>query len=195
MLSKFSITYGRRTAVSFAAITAMAFGVSACGSSSTSSSSAVAGNPVSSRSFYQQRLNLAKCLRAHGVNVPDPSANGGPGAGFGAAGGFRTLRDNPNFRTALQACAKFRVGGFGNLTPAQREQFRQDAVKFAECMRSHGVDLPDPGSNGAGGFGIFRSISPSERQSPTFQAAIKACSSNLPFRRGGPPGGAPPASA
>ena len=62
-------------------------------------------------------------------------------------------------------------------------------------MRAHNVDIPDPSSNGIGGFGIFRSIPPSERQSPAFQTAFKACSSNLPNRgrfggRGGAAGGA-----
>jgi hypothetical protein len=134
-------------------------------------------------------------MRAHGVNVPDPSANGGPpagatgGGGFGG-GGFRALRSDPNFRSASQACAKYRVGRFGNLSSAQRAQFQQAAVKFAECMRAHGVNIPDPSSNGAGGFGIFRDITPTERQSPQFQTAIKACASTLPFRRGG--GGGPP---
>jgi hypothetical protein len=173
------------------AAAALAVAVSACGSSSsTATGSQSASSSTSSR--YQARLNLAKCLRSHGVNVPDPSPTGGPPAG--GAGGFQQLRSSPNFQPALQACQK-QVGGafgFGNVTAAQRAQFQQAAVKFAECMRSHNVNIPDPTSSGAGGFGIFRSLAPSERDSPAFQAAFKACGSNLPFRRGGGPGAAPP---
>jgi hypothetical protein len=185
---------GRRAVLTCVAAGVIALGISACGSSSTSSGDPASGTPVaSSNAAYQARLNFAKCMRANGVNVPDPSANGGPAAGFAGGGGaaFRQLRNNPKFQTASQACAKYRsrAGGFGNITPAQRLQFQQDAVKFAECMRAHNVDIPDPTSSSGGGFGIFRSISSTERQSPAFQAAIKACASTLPFRRGGGAGG------
>jgi hypothetical protein len=188
----------------------LAIGVSACGSSSSnsSSSSASAGSggagTISSTARYQARLNLAKCMRAHGVNVPDPSPNSGPAAGANGAGpgagGFRALRSNPNFQTAIRACAKYRTGAFGlgNISPAQRAQFQQAVVKFAECMRAHNINMADPTTGGGpgGGFGIFRSIPSSERNSPQFQTALKACSSNLPFRRnraGGPAGGPPSA--
>jgi len=133
-------------------------------------------------------------MRAHGVNVPDPSANGGPapGGGGAGAGGFRALRNSPNFASANTACAKYRRAAFGfaNITPAQRAQFQQNLVKFAQCMRSHSIDIPDPSTSSGGGFGILRSIPSSERQSPAFQTALKACSSSLPrFGRGGGGGG------
>ncbi len=182
---------------------ALGLGLSACGSSSSSgSTSASAGSgatsTTSSTARYQARLNFAKCMRAHGVNVPDPSANGGPAAGANGAGagagGFRALRNDPKFQSANQACATYRqqAFGFANISPAQRAQFQQDLVKFAECMRSHNINVPDPTSNGGpgGAFGIFRSIPSSERNSPAFQTALKACSSDIPFRRGrGGPGG------
>jgi hypothetical protein len=59
-------------------------------------------------------------------------------------------------------------------------------LKFAACMRSHGVpNLPDPGGGG-GGIQIpsGSGINPS---SPAFQSAQKACSKLLPFPT---PGGA-----
>jgi hypothetical protein len=188
----------------------LALAVSACGSSSSTTSAASAGaagagggGGGTSGSTYQARLNFAKCMRAHGVNVPDPSANGGPAGGAGAAGGgFRALRNSPNFQAASQACAKYRAKafGFGNLTPAQRAQAQQQLVKFAECMRSHSIDIPDPSTSSGGGFGIFRQIPSSERQSPAFQAATKACSSVLPRfgrgagARGGPGAGGVPSA-
>ncbi len=168
-----------------------AIGLGACGSSAGSSSGTSAS---SASSRYQVRLTLAKCLRSHGLNVPDPSPNGAAGGG---GGGFRAIRDQPNFRTAMEACAKYVRGafGFGSLSPAQQAQLRQDLVKFAECMRSHNINIPDP-SNGAGaggGFGIFGQIPASERHSPAFRTALQQCSSHLPFRRGrGGPAGAPP---
>jgi hypothetical protein len=178
----------------------LALVLAACGSSSSTSSSAAAaaGGGGAGGTGAQARLKFAKCMRAHGVNVPDPSANGGPpgGGGGGGGGGFRQLR--PNFAPALKACGgSLRgAGGFGNVSPAQRAQFQKQLVKFAECMRSHNIDIPDPSTSGGGGFGIFRQIPQSERNSPAFQSATKACSSVLPRfgRRGGPGGGGPPAT-
>jgi hypothetical protein len=191
----------RRTLVICVLTGALAVGVSGCGSSSSSSATSVASagaGGAASSSTYQARLNFAKCMRAHGVNVPDPSANGGPAAGAGGAGagagGFRALRNSPNFQAASTACAKYRAKafGFGNTTPAQRAAAQQALVKFAECMRSHNINVPDPSTTSGGGFGIFRSIASSERNSPAFKTALTACSSNLPrFGRGGPGGGGP----
>ena len=187
---------GGRTFAALALTGALAVGVSACGSSSSASSSAVAGTAVStSSSRYTARLAYAKCMRANGVNVPDPSPNGGPAGGGGGGGGaFRTLRNSPNFQAASQACASLRAKAFAfaNTSPAQRAQFQQELVKFATCMRSHNIDIPDPSITGGGGFGILRQIPSSERNSPAFQTALKACSSILPrFGRGGAGGGAP----
>jgi hypothetical protein len=187
----------RQTIFACLSAAVVALVLAACGSSSnTSSTSGASGSgSASSGSNYQARLNYAKCLRSHGVNVPDPSANGGaPGAGGGGGGGFAQLRNNPNFQTASTACAKYRsrAGGFANLSSAQRAQFQQDEVKFAECMRAHSVNIPDPTSSSGGGFGIFRDIPTAERQSPAFKTAITACSTDLPFRRGGGAGGGAP---
>src|ERR1700685_3077763 len=172
--------------------------LAACGSSSTSStaSASIGSGAANSGSNYEARLNYAKCMRAHGVNVPDPSANGGPAGGGGGAGGggFQQLRSSPHFQSASTACAKYRskAFGLGNFTPAQRAAAQQALVKFAECMRSHNVNVPDPSTTSGGGFGIFRSLASSQRNSPAFKTALTACSSSLPrFGRGGPGGGAP----
>jgi hypothetical protein len=184
----------------------LALGLTACGSSS-SGAAASSGGTTSSNSRYQARLKAAECLRAHGLSVPDPSPNAGGGAGGGAGGagagggggGGRALRQaltTTAGQAAAKACASeiSKAFAFANTSPAQRAQFQQAAVKFAECMRAHNVNIPDPTSNGAGGFGIFRSIPSSERNSPVFQTAFKACSSTLPnrgrFGGGGAAGGA-----
>jgi hypothetical protein len=174
-----------------ALVGALALGVSACGSSSstttTSSAAASGAGATSSSARYQARLSLAKCFRSHGLNVPDPKPNGGvPGGGDA----LRNIQSQPNYRAASQACAKYMKQAFPvlSLSPAQRAQFQKGAVKFAECMRAHGIDIPDPTSQPGGGFGIRRAIPQSERNSPAFQSALQACVSNLPFRPGSAPG-------
>jgi hypothetical protein len=194
---------GRRAFAVCALAGSVAVGLSACGSSGSSAAASSGGSAgtstTSANSRYQARLKAARCLRAHGLNVPDPSANGGgPGGGGGAGGaggggGIRQLLATPAGQAASKACqSELRQSNpFANITPAQRQQFQQAAVKFAQCMRAHNVSIPDPTSNGTGGFGIFRSIPSSERNSPAFKTAFSACSSTLPARPGGGgPGGA-----
>jgi hypothetical protein len=189
----------RRGLATCALSAALAVGVSACGSTSsstsTSSTAASGGSSAStSSSRYQARLNLAKCFRAHGIDVPDPSANGGPAGGGGV---FRSLRNYPQtqVQAARQACQQYFAQAFpgANLSPAQRAQLQQQLVKFAQCMRSHGVNIPDPTFNNGGGFGIGQAFRSVDRNSPAFQAALNACQSVRPrfgrFGGGGLQGG------
>jgi hypothetical protein len=70
----------------------------------------------------------------------------------------------------MSACKKYRpLPKFQNLSPAQKAEQAKKALEFARCMRSHGVDVPDPGSSGVV---ELNNINP---QSATFEAAQKAC--------------------
>jgi hypothetical protein len=186
----------RRSLVSGLIAVALATALAACGSSNSSNASG-----STSGTQFQARLNLAKCFRSHGINVPDPSSGGGPAGGGGI---FRALNNYPQAQvnSARQACAQYFAKAFPqfNLTPAQRAQVQQQLVKFAECMRSHGVNVPDPTFNGNGagrGFGFRRAFGSVDRNSPAFQSAMKACQSLRPQfgRGGGGGGGAPPPGA
>jgi hypothetical protein len=182
-------TVARRTLAYTLLLGTLSVGVAACGSSSSAATSS-----GTSGSQFQARLNFAKCMRQHGINIPDPSSGGGPAGGGGA---FRTLRNYPQAQrqAALQACQTYLTQAFGNISPAQSAQFRQQLVKYAQCMRSHGIDIPDPTTSTAGGgFGLRRALGSVDRNSPAFQAANKACASLRPRfggRGGGPGGGGP----
>jgi hypothetical protein len=181
----------RRALAATVTLLTVALAVSACGSSGGSSSSSA----TTSGTQFQARLNLAKCFRSHGINVPDPSTGGGPAGGGGI---FRSLRNYPQAQVtaARQACSQYFAKAFPqlNLSPAQRAQAQQQLVKFAECMRSHGVNVPDPTFNGNGGFGLRQAFGSVDRNSPAFQTALKACQSLRPRfgGRGGGGGGAGP---
>lgn len=47
------------------------------------------------------------------------------------------------------------------------------ALAFAECMREHGIDMPDPEVNGEGGVGIAVGGEPGNEEE--MQAAMEAC--------------------
>jgi hypothetical protein len=182
-------SFARRGALACLVALPLAIGLAACGSSSSSSSTAAA----SSSARYQARLDLAKCFRAHGVNVPDPSAGGGP-AGGGGLGQVLQKYSQAQLDAARQACQQYVTKAFpqANLSPAQRAQFQQQLVKFAQCMRSHGINIPDPNFNSGGGFGFRQAFRSVDRNSPAFQAAQKACASVRPqfgrSQQGGGPG-------
>jgi hypothetical protein len=85
----------------------------------------------------------------------------------------------------MKACQKLLPnGGPGNQTPEERAKFRDAALKFAQCMRSHGVNIPDP-QPGNGGIRIGGPGSGVDPNSPTFQNAQKTCEKLLPKRPGG----------
>jgi hypothetical protein len=99
---------------------------------------------------------------------------------------------------ALAACGSSsnpsaNAGGGTTANPADYTR----ALKFASCMRSHGVqNFPDPTSNGAGGMQIMRTpgstkVNGVSVNGPAFQSAMQACRSYLP--NGGHP--KPPSEA
>lgn len=172
-----------RALVVAVAVVAVAAGLCACGSSSpsTSSSTAAAGaSPVTSAQF-QARLNLAKCLRAHAINVPDPTSGT---AGYGRAL-LRIARGYPQAQltAAEQSCRQYLVEGFPQLalTPAQQSQRLQEEITYAKCLRSHGINVSDP-TSGALGQGLALVLKSIDLSSPAFKAANTACASLRPRR-------------
>lgn len=187
MQSSLAFMPARRGVLTALSVLALCAALSACGSSSSSSSRTTVVSSPTSTARYQARLNLAKCFRAHGINVPDPTSGGAlPEGALGDLGSY----PQSQVQAATQACRQYLTQAFPqlNLTPAQRAQLQQQLVKFAECMRSHGVDIPDPTFNGTG-FGFRGAFGSVDRNSPAFRSALTACKSLRP-RFGGRGGGA-----
>jgi hypothetical protein len=119
----------------------------------------------------QAALAFARCMRQHGIDMPDPQFNGnGISQGFTARRGGKGP-DDPKFKAAQQACQKYLPNGGQPTKPNPQEQ--QQMLAFARCMRQHGIDVPDPGASGGievkGGPGT---VNP---DSPKFKAAEQAC--------------------
>jgi hypothetical protein len=83
--------------------------------------------------------------------------------------------------TAIAACGSNSPGSStsstsgGQPTQAQIQQEQQDAVRFAGCMRSHGVsNFPDPTTSPREYKNAFNT------QTPAFQSARTACQHLLP---------------
>jgi hypothetical protein len=128
---------------------------------------------------------FASCMRTHGVpNFPDPDSHGDlsitPSSGIDPS--------SPQFQSAQRACSKFMPNGGQPPSPAQQAKMQAQALKFSACMRAHGVPgFPDP-QFGNGNIRIR--IGPGsgiDPQSPSFQAAQKACQADLPGKIAPPP--------
>ncbi len=158
-------------------------GLAACGGSSNSSSSTTPSAGAFSSARIQARVNLAKCLRAHGIDVPDSVGTGGPAARAAlqqlvAQYGLQGLVQKAQTDCKSNLDAAFPVF---SLNAAQLAQRRQQALKFVECLRAHGVNgLADPTSNGTIGDGLGRALRTVDTNSPVFQSAVKACQSLQP---------------
>ena len=117
----------------------------ACGSGTSSSSTSSTSGTSSSgtgrvaAAYVSDKLGLARCLRAHGVpNYPDPNASGQepPSA--------KQLTFTPQGQAAVGACSYW-GNRIHNDVAAQNQAVMGEYVRFARCMRAHGLpDFPDP---------------------------------------------------
>ncbi len=162
----------RRRAASLAgSLIAIGLLISGCGGGSTSSG---APNPAVAN-IGRQSLAFAACMRSRGVSgYPDPQVtSSGNGVQVRISPGTANP-DSPAFRAADRACHHLMPGLVS--TSASGGQNQQQDLKFANCMRSHGVpDFPDADRDGA-----FTLPSTMNQQAPQFKRATTACSALEP---------------
>jgi len=129
-------------------------------------------------------LEFARCMREHGVDMPDPDTSGGSGvvtfkAGGAASAGTKLDADTGTFQEAHEAC-KDLMGDVGpmNMSPEQQQEMQDQALAFSRCMREHGVNMPDPTFGSEGQMmmtiGDDNGIDPTD---PKFEEAQQACGS------------------
>lgn len=156
--------------------TVCAAAVAACGSSG-----GTAGTRTSAASD-SSGLRFATCMRHHGLpNFPDP--------GLGSINLAETGIDpaSPAFKAARSACGRFAPVKATPVTMSAAQ--RRTALRFAECMRSHGVtSFPDPGAGPQSNrdlvlslhgviFPVGAGVDPT---APGFRRAAQACGVTLP---------------
>jgi hypothetical protein len=147
---------------------------------------AASGGPASAGSSSGSKGSLriagagiafSACMRSHGVsNFPDPDSQGA--ITFGSGDGVDP--NSARFQYAQKAC-RARLPNGGAPSPAQQAKMQTQALKFSACMRSHGLPkFPDPTFSGGGVTLKITSSSGIDPGSPQFQAAQKACQSDMP---------------
>jgi hypothetical protein len=161
--------------------TAAILALAACGGS--------APKQTASHENEEKVVKFARCLREHGVNVSSSTGSG--------QATLRVNGGNPNVMQAAQnACKRYQPSAAKeNLTPQEKVAREEAVLKFAKCMREHGIDVHASTSGGGVQIGIqgSRGASGPNPESPAFQGAQKACQGPLPFKGPGP--GAGPATS
>src|SRR4029453_18350106 len=104
--------------------------------------------PLSKQDAKQAALAFARCMRQHGIDMPDPQFSGNKITQELKGGPGSKGPDDPAFKAAQQACSKYLPNGRQALRPHPQQQ--QQMLAFARCMRQHGIDMPDPDPNGGG---------------------------------------------
>lgn len=152
-------------------------GVATVGSSTAPVTETASASPPTG-SAKADPLGYSKCMRAHGISdFPDPNSQGQVTINVNGHGSDLDP-SNPANKAAAAACKQSARGGKSD--QAKQDQLKVAGLKYAQCMRSHGIaDFPDPDADG----GIQITASPGsdlEPDNPQNQAATKACEQYQP---------------
>ena len=165
-------------------------------SSTSPSGGSGGGTPESnetSAANQQKMVKFAQCMRTHGEpEFPEPIEGH---IVFHGQNGHGPNPESAQFQAAEKACSKYAPSKVGP-SPAQLKEREEQALKFSECMRTHGVpNFPDPKSSPRrrreGDTQVGRKASGINPNSPQFQAAQKACQSVCRWGSGAGLPGAP----
>jgi hypothetical protein len=125
-------------------------------------------------------LKFAQCMREHGVDMPDPSSDGGRQT-FKVGPGEETSPEE--FEEAQAACQKYMDDVEPpEMSEEQQQEFRESALAHARCMRENGIEnFPDPTFDERGGAQLRLDRSTGiDPDDPEFKEAQKACEDTLP---------------
>jgi hypothetical protein len=162
-----------RTGLVASALVLMVVLATACAGGSNAPGVAGAGSssaPSASPSGDTGAVAWARCMREHGINIPDPV----PGVDVA----HDSHGSEPGWDDAFQACQSLMPTGNGDVwTPSEQEL--EQLLSFAACMRAHGIQMSDPDPT-TGDMTAPGSIRAEQENDPLYQAAYAACKDKLP---------------
>ena len=124
-------------------------------------------------------LAYVRCLRANGVDMPDPDPDGMLQIAPGSA-----IPDQDQMESLDSLCKAEREALQGSLGEPDKD-FQDKALKMSRCMREHGIDMPDPTPNPGGGATI--NLGEDQLDSPEFKKAQATCSKQVGMPEPGAP--------
>jgi hypothetical protein len=177
-----TIRHGIRAIITLAAVGASTALV-ACGGSEASGENAQAN-------AEDAGLEFAKCMREHGVDVPDPEPGAG-GQGFNLQFRGGDPQGNEKFQDAQEACGHFLRDAIPEGERPDPAEMRDKLHEMTECLRDKGYDVPEPQIVGPGEDPPANPQPPSQElqdlmDDPDFQQAQEDCSKEADLPGGGP---------
>jgi hypothetical protein len=138
------------------------------------------GGGISEADVRDAGLKFARCMRDHGVDVPDPKPGLG---GMRALVANSDLERDPDFREAERECGEHLQGLRSQLSDEQQQDLTDARLEFARCMRAEGFDVPDPqpGGGGGQGGGDGGPLGGLDLEDPRVQAAMDECREKADF--------------
>jgi hypothetical protein len=115
----------------------LALALTGCGTGSPKgSSSSSAARTSADQQQKDQELKYVECLRKNGMKIADPVD--------GRYDLDNSDSKDPKTKAALDACAQYAPSQQNDQMSAEE---RDGLVKIAQCMRKHGIKVPDPSTN------------------------------------------------
>jgi hypothetical protein len=176
-------TRTRFTGLTLALAVPLLLGITACGDGNGDDEASADGNTTGEadapQSAADAALEFAQCMRDEGVeDFPDPEIDDNGGIQL-SPGDIDT--DDPEVQAAQDKCQSILDQGQSSDAPdeGQQAELQEQVLAFAQCMREHGIDFPDPevSDNGAVLPQLGSGVDP---DSPEFQDAQAACQDELP---------------
>jgi len=163
-----NLSSARRWTVILAVAAGSTLLTAACGGGTSTGAAGSSASPAAT-SPAELALAYARCMRSHGVrSYPDPTTNGNSASGHANLGDLGVSQSV--LQAAQNACRSLSPQNFVPPGASQAQNAAQ-GVKYAQCVRKHGVpDFPDPSSNGT--FHVSPGV---DLQGPAYQAASNAC--------------------
>jgi hypothetical protein len=149
----------------------------ACGGSDGGGSGGAGSASSDPDKAFQGALKYAKCMREHGIDMPDPQR-----VGSGKIKLTQNARpgSQAKMQAAQSACQKYLKAGGGQApSAAEQAKARDAALKFARCMREQGVKIRDPEFSKGGVLSSVGGPGQTNPKSPKFKAAYKVCQKYL----------------
>jgi hypothetical protein len=147
-------------------------------STGTATSTGTTSSSATTKLTAQEKaVKFAECMRANGVpHFPDPDANGDYNFGVDVT--------REVWLKAIDACKALKPPGALSAKRTPKEQ--SASLRFAQCVRDHGVkDFPDP-VNGEPVIDTYKIPSSNKPGGMTIlNAATKACGAILKLSAGG----------
>jgi hypothetical protein len=155
-----------RTGAAFIATAGLMLLAAACGGSPSTTKTGGTTN--------SHQVAFSRCMRSSGVtNYPDPNSGGVIPKESSQQLGVSSSK----LQSAQSTCQRLLPNGGKGPNQVEIQQVKTQGLKFAQCMRTHGVALPDPASDGQ----IPDPASVGLNQgSSSFEAANQACGKYRP---------------